>query len=261
MKTKIIRETQKMTLLNPLAVIGSNNPPEPTPFQECKREIEDLYEEAKHWLDSDPITKQIEADAINTLLNRIRDARQKADKTRKKELEPHKAICDQIQAEFNTLIGDTKSVTGLAIMAERAAKKKLEPWLLEIERQKQEEKRLAIEAERAAREAALEAVANRDQSDLTSLEEAERLIREAKQARDAAHKVDKSKAHAKGQGRATGLRSTWKATMVNTYDASAWVWRERNAELLAFVQEQADKAVRAGVRKIDGFEIEEVRVI
>ncbi len=35
----------------------------------------------------------------------------------------------------------------------------------------------------------------------------------------------------------------------------------KNTELLAFVQEQADKAVRAGVRKIDGFEIEEVRVI
>jgi len=49
--------------------------------------------------------------------------------------------------------------------------------------------------------------------------------------------------------------------MKDAKEAAAWVWIERNAELMDFVQSLADKAVRSGLRKIRGFEIIEEKVL
>lgn len=64
--------------MNDRAVIGGNNPPEPTPFELSKQAIEDLYEEARQWLDGDPVSTQAQADALNTLQARIKDAAKEA---------------------------------------------------------------------------------------------------------------------------------------------------------------------------------------
>jgi hypothetical protein len=110
------------------------------------------------------------------------------------------------------------------------------------------------EAERA-RLAAIEAMQNRDASNLEQSEEAERLVQEAKRAEAEAKRAESAKAHAKGEGRATGLRSVWRASMSDEKAAAGWMWTDHRAELMAFVQEYADKAVRSGKRTIPGFEI------
>ena len=67
-------------------MIGHNNPP--TEFEVCKKTIQDLYEEAKLWLDGEPVETQEQADALNTLESRIREAAKDAEANRKKEAKP-----------------------------------------------------------------------------------------------------------------------------------------------------------------------------
>jgi hypothetical protein len=137
----------------------------------------------------------------------------------------------------------------------------LRPYLIELDRQQQEEARLAREeADRLQREA-MEAMRQRDAANLAQREEAERIASQARAAEAAATKAENAKAHAKGEGRATGLRTVHRAVMVDQRQAAAWVWANHNEALMSFVQDLADKAVRAGQRNIQGFEVIEEKVL
>ncbi|MDR9813065.1 hypothetical protein [Rhizobium hidalgonense] len=247
---------------NPRAVMGGNHPPvEMTPFDAVKINITDLYDEARLWLDGTPVETQEQADALNTLKARIKDAIKAAETQRVIEGAPHKQAIDEIQARYNELIGNNKSVTGIALKAEEACNKALKPYLLELDRQQQEAARIAREeADRKQREA-MEAMRQRDAANLAATEEAEKLVQEAKKAEAAAAQAEKTRAHAKGDGRATGLRTVHRAVMVDRQLAAKWVWLDRNEELMTWIQDQADKAVRGGVRSIAGFEVIEEKVI
>jgi hypothetical protein len=241
------------------ALIGHNNPP--SPFEISKQDITDLYDEAKLWLDGEPVTTQQQADAINTLKDKIKKAADKAEANRKEEQKPWKDEIDASQARYNDLIGNNKSVTGLAIKAEQACNAALRPYLIELDRQQQEKARLAREEADRKRDEALAAMRERDASNLSDVETAESLVKDAKVAEAAATKAESVKAHAKGTGRATGLRTVHRAVMTNTREAAAWVWKDRYEELCVFIQEQADKAVRSGVRTIPGFDVIEEKVL
>lgn len=246
---------------NPRAVIGDNGGPELTAFEAIKINIVDLYDEAKLWLNGEPVTTQEQADALNTLKARIKDAMKAAETQRVIEGAPHKQAIDEIQARYNELIGSNKSVTGIALKAEEAVNAALKPYLVELDRQQQEAAHIAREeAERKQREA-MEAMRARDAANLQQREEAERLVAEAQQADAAAKQAEKVRAHAKGDGRATGLRTVHRAVMVDRQLAAKWVWLDRNEELMTWIQDQADKAVRGGARSIAGFEIREEKVL
>jgi hypothetical protein len=247
---------------NPRAVVGGNHPPEEmTAFEAVKINIVDLYDEARLWLDGTPVETQEQADALNTLKARIKDAIKAAETQRVIEGAPHKQAIDEIQARYNELIGNNKSVTGIALKAEEACNKALKPYLLELERQQQEAARIAREEADRKQEEAMAAMRQRDAANLLQREEAERLVQEAKQAEAAANQAEKAKAHAKGDGRATGLRTVYRAVLVDRQLAAKWVWLDRNEELMTWIQDQADKAVRSGVGSIAGFEIVEERVL
>lgn len=246
-----------MNAVTPIAGIGHNQPPEPmTAFDAVKINITDLYEEAKQWLDGSAVETQEQADAINTLKATIKDAIKAAEEQRIKEGAPHKAAIDEIQSRYNELIGSNKSVTGLAIKAEQACNAALKPYLLALAAKQAEDARLAREeADRKAAEAQA-AMRQRDAANLAQRDDAEQLVKEAKAAEDAARKAENVKAHARGDGRATGLRTVYRAEMVDFKAAAAWTWKDRNEELRAWVQEQADKAVRdEKLRDIPGFNI------
>ena len=244
-----------------LATIGHNGGPELTPFEVDQQAITDLYDEAKQWLDGEPVTTQEQADAINALKGAIKAAIAAADENRKAAQEPYKAEVDAIQTAYNALIGKNKSITGIAIKAEEARNAALKPYLLELDRQQQEAARLAREeAERKQREA-MEAMRQRDAANLAEREEAERLVQEAKAAEADARKAENAKAHAKGGARATGLRTVYRAELADLKAAAAWVWAERRDELADFIQEQADKSVRGGRRSIPGFNVIEEKVL
>ncbi len=250
-----------MNTVSALNLMGHNNPPEPTPFELSKQAIQDLYDEAKLWLDGEPVTTQHQADALNTLKDRIKKATKAAEENRKLDIKPYQEEVDAIQAAYNELIGKNKSVTGIAIKAEEAVNAALRPYLVELDRKQQEAARLAREEADRKREEALAAIRQRDDANLAEREQAELLVKQAKEADEAARKAEGAKAHAKGEGRATGLRTVYRAVMTDAKEAAAWVWVTRRDELMVFIQDQADKAVRAGNRKIQGFDIIEEKVL
>jgi polyhydroxyalkanoate synthesis regulator phasin len=111
--------------MHKIAQIGDNNPP--SPFDEIKSRIDDLYNEAKLWLDGEPVTTQEQANALNTLENRIREAAKEAETLRKSEVKPLDEAKAEIQERFNALIGETKTVTGKTVMAISTIKSFLKP--------------------------------------------------------------------------------------------------------------------------------------
>lgn len=243
------------------AAIGHNNPPEKTVFEAHEANIDDLFEEAKVWFDGSVVQTQQEADAVNTLITRTRSAEKAADDERKKEVAPFDKSKKEVQDRYNTLIGNTKAITGKTVAIVRAAKISLEPFLQKL-RAEQEAKAKAEreEADRKQREA-MEAMQQRNAGNLEQSIAAEKLVDEAKKADAQAVRAAKQKAHAKGEGRATALRSVWRAHMVDKKEAAKWAMNNHTDEFLTFAQTKADQDVRAGTRAIAGFNVVEEKVL
>ncbi len=227
-----------------IAQIGDNNPPEPTPFEAIAQEINDLYDEAKGWLDGRPVTSQGQADGLNQLINLIGDAEKRADKLRKEEVKPFDDGKKEVQARYLPLIGQTKTITGKAIMAKEGAKKALAPWLEKIDAEKREKERIAAEKAEALRAEADAARAKASADDLAAREEADRLADEARKAAQKAAYAAKDKAQAvSGTGRATGLRTYHTAEITDMRKFAQWVWERRRADLDDWMTHFANRLV------------------
>lgn len=227
-----------------VATIGHNRPPEPTPFEAVEKKIEDLYDEAKNWLDGEPVTSQGMADSLNKLINLIRDAEKEADELRKAEAKPHDDAKAAIQSRYAPLIGNTKSMKGKTVLALDAAKKALTPWLDKVEQEKREAERKAREEAEAAQKAAEESFRSSQADDLAAREEAERLAEQAKKADIAARVAAKDKGQAKsGTGRATGLRTYYTPEITDATAFARYLWQHRRSEMDGFLTEMARKMV------------------
>lgn len=240
--------------MNVHASIGHNGGPELTPFELSAQEVQDLFEEAKLWLDGEPVTTEDQASALNTLETRIRKAAKDAEARRKAEAKPFDDGKAEVQARY-------KPLTEKADKALESVKAAFKPYLIELDRIQQEAARKAREEADKIRAEALKAMQERDHANLEQSIAAEQLVKDAKAAEQAAIKAQNAKAHAKGEGRATGLRTVYRAEMIDAKAAAAWVWKDCNPELLEFVQDRADKAVRAGAMAIPGFKIHEEKVL
>lgn len=233
-------------------MIGHNRPPDG--FAICKKRITDLYEEARQWLDGEPITDQEQADALNTLASHIRDAAKEAEENRKIEAKPFDDGKADVQARYKPL----KTMADNALDSVKAA---LVPYLMELDRKQRE---IAENARKEAEQKRIEAelaFAVRDASNLEQREQAEKLLADAKSAEAAAARSEKAKAHAKGDGRATGLRTHWAVTVENETAAMQWAWMAYRSEMLAACLDLAKAEVRRGKRSIEGFSIIEEKVL
>ena len=255
--------------LNPRAIVGGNHPPAPidevppTPFEMSEVEIGDLYAEAKNFLDGEPIASQALADAVSKLIDDLRKAAKLADERRVEENRPFDDGKAEVQARYNALIEDNKKAGrfGKAILAMNLAKQALAPWLQKLE----DEKRAAAEAARKIADeklrAAQEALRASQVADLEKREAAEALIREAEKADAAATKAENDKAHAKGGAKAMGLRSVWRAEMVDASAFAKYVWVDHRPELTEFLETLASKLVLGGKRSLPGVNVIEDRVL
>lgn len=248
---------------NPRAAAGGNNPPDPAleAYEAHKVNCEDLYAEAKNWCDGEPITTQEQADEVGKLLGMLREAATDAEKARKAEVKPLDEAKTAVQARWNELIGDTTKVKGIVLKAQDACKAALAPWL----RKKEEEQRAAAEAARKEAEekaaAAAEAFRSAQAADLEAQEQAEELIKAAEQAQKDARKAENAKANSGGGDyRAVGLRSVWTPALTDPAAALKHYAQRRPDELKAFLLKLAQDDVRAGVRTIPGFVVDETRV-
>lgn len=250
-----------LTAENPRAVIGGNAPP-PTPFAIVLKKIEDLYDEAKLWMDGEPISSQEQADGIANLMAMIRAAEAEAEALRVAEKKPLDVQIAEIQSRFAPLIADTKSVKGKTVRAIEACKAALAPWLKKIADEKQAREDAARAVADEARRIAEQAIRSRDATNLAESEAAEQLVKDAKRAEQTANRIGRESVTSGGTvGRAIGLRTVWVATLTNFRDAAAHYYVTAKDEMTVFVQGLADKEVAAGKRMIPGFEIKDEKVL
>ncbi|MFU0504142.1 hypothetical protein [Pseudaminobacter sp. NGMCC 1.201702] len=207
--------------------------------------IQDLYDEAKNFADGEPIDSEEMHDAITKLYDAIHDAGKAADALRVEVKKPLDEQINAIQSRFNPFIQPKKGKVDLA-------KASLGALLAAWRRHVQEEKaHIAEEARKEAERLAEEARAIRKDGNLEATEAAELLIKEAAAVSRFA------KAQEKGP---TGLRTVWRAELVDIEKALDWAYGRDPDAFRALCQSQADAVVRAGMRMVPGFRVFDEKV-
>lgn len=233
------------TAENPRAVIGSNAPP---PLIAHISNIEDLYAEARLWLDGKPIASDADAEGVAKLLTQIREARKAADEQRKVEKKPHDDAGKAVQEAWTPLLAKCDLAAG-------AAKDALTPWQIAKEA---EQRAAADKARKEADDAAERAqAALRASTNLEAREDAEELLKAAGKADKAAKRLDNAKPQVSGGGKAIGLRTYWIAEMADRRLALAHYMTTRPDDLTAWLLDMAQKDVSAGKRDIPGINAKE----
>lgn len=225
---------------------GRNEPPDPA--QAFSLHLDDLEEQARQFLDGDPIANEAQAEAVSRLLSMVRKASNDADEARKVEKKPHDDAAKEVQSKWKPIL------TKADLIAE-TAKKVLTPWLNKLA----DEQRAAAEAERQEAErlaaAAREALEKAGTS-LSARIGAEALLKAAGAADRTAKRAEKAKAHVEGGERAVGLRTTYKYEITDTTAFARWVWGNRKNDMATFLDGIAAKEARQGPRTIPGLLIE-----
>lgn len=243
----------------PRAITNGHNggPPlddTPSPYETVKQEIEDLFEEAKHWADGEAITSQDMADAITTLHDGLHEAGKRADEARIAEKEPLDKAVKEIQDRYNKLIGNTKTTgKGKVVLGKESLQTLLTPWRTRVAAEKEAAAKAAREeADRITREA--EAAIRASAGNLEEREKAEELLKEAKQVDRWAKREDKAATTG------TGLRTVWHADLVDEALGLDWAYGKSPERFKDVVQQMANEAVRSGLRSVPGFVVREERV-
>lgn len=220
-----------------IAVIGHNNPPEPTPFDIASEAIEEVYAESLHWLDGGEVTTPEEHDAVDRLLNLAKAARDAADKQRQIEKRPHDKAAKEVQTKYAPLLSRAEMVA-------EGCKAALTGYRVRLDAEKRAVAEAARrEADRQA-EAAQAALRATQLTDLAAREAAEALVKEAQDARKAAAKAEKPTA--------TGLRTSYRAEVTEPVVFARHVWQDHHDELVVFLETIATRLVREGFRQLPG---------
>ena len=240
---------------NPAAVAGHNLPPEPTPFEQSKTEIEDLFLEAKNWLDGEPVQTQEQADAVARLMTELRAAVKRADERRIAENKPFDEGKAAVQQRYNPLIQKDRGKADIAIAT---CKQALVPFLAreEAERAARADalRREADERQEAARDAMRASHMN-----LADREIAEWLLLDAHAAGRRATKEEKTKSAARGGGRAISMRTRYRAAITDRREVARFMWVTCPEQFDALLLRLAQAFVDAGRRTIPGIEVLEER--
>lgn len=233
-----------------VAEIGHNHPPEESAFAGFHAHIGDLFDEAKNFLDGEPIGNEAMAEAVSKLMGDIRTAAKDADKARAEEKKPHDDAGKAVQARWKPLLDRAE-------MAVDACKKALAPWLQrKAEEQRQAAEKARQEAEEKAK-AAAEAARATTLDDLAGREATEALVADAKAAEADARRAEKARPQATGGARAATLRTTYRPELVNASEALKHFVKTRPEEIKACLQRLAEVDVRNGQRTLPGFVVHE----
>lgn len=237
------------------AVMGDNNPPEPTQFEAFKTHLDDLRLEAGNWLDGTPVESQAQADEVSRLMDEYRKAGGDADKARAAEKAPHLDASRQVDEKWRPLI------SGASLCVE-TCKKVLQPWLTKLANDQREAAEAARKEAEAKQAEAAAAVRAAEATDIAAREAAETKVAEAKEAERAARQAEQARPQATGGARATTLRSYFTPVLTDGVAASRHYWQVDRQAVEAFMLTLAAKDVASGKRSIPGFRIdEEKRVV
>jgi len=228
--------------------IGHNGGPplEPTPFEAAKITIDDIFMEAKAWLDGSAITNEKEAAAVELLLDMARKGKQEADAARKKENGPFDTGKAEVQTRYNPILKRADLIVD-------AGRKALTPWKAAVLAERERVAAAArLEADRIAKEAQDAIRASR--GDVEAREAAELLLKESKTVERAAKRAEKSTTTD------IGMRSTWTPRIIDWSAALDWAFEKSPDAFESMTLDLARSAVRGGARTIPGFAIEQIKV-
>ena len=237
-----------------VAVIGDNNPPEPTLIEAAREKITDLELEANNWFDGAEVENQGQADEVSKIIDAARAAKKRFEADHKVEKQPHLDAGRAVDAAWKPLIAATDRVV-------EVAKAALTPFLIAQERAK----RAAEEAAKArADELAAEArrLAAQNDGSLAAAKARDAAIEDARiaDARAAAAERDKAGAKGAGMARTVSLRTTWRASVVDRRALLNHIARTRPDDLSEWLDTWAATAVRLGARDLPGVETYEEKV-
>jgi hypothetical protein len=233
-----------------LAPIGHNAPPEP--FQLFAESIEDLLIEAGNYLDGKEIETEEQEAAVASILTRLRREANGADDQRKAEKKPHDDAAKEVQAKWTPLL--RKADLGV-----ECAKNALSAFLRKKEAAQRAAAQAAIEEARRQASAAAQAALDVRADDLAGRTTVQVLQENAADAQKRADRLSKAKVQAKGGERAVSLRTAYRAEITDATAFARWMWANRNAELLTFLEEVAQRECRNGPKGIPGIIVHEER--
>lgn len=222
-----------------------------SPFDDASTHIDDLYAEAKNWLDGSAIENQAQCDALDVLDKSLLDAGNRLEALRIEEKKPLDDQVKAIQDRYNPYIQKDKGKVAIArstLNPLRAAWKKR---LAAEAAAKADKARREAEEERAKADAAIRASAG----NLEARESAEEALATAKEAEKYAAKLDKKATVG------TGLRTYYHAELVDLTAAIRYYWTLHKQAFADLVCDMAEKDAGEGVT-IPGFRVfEEKRAL
>lgn len=216
------------------ATIGHNGAPALDAFSMA---LDDVYVEAKNFLDGAPVENKAQADAIGVILSTARRLRRDADSARAEEKRPHDEAGKAVQVKWRPLLERADNIIA-------AAQKPLAAFL-EAEDRRQQEAAAAARAEamRQQREAA--EAARQAEGNLSATEDAKALQKAADAATKAAAKAEKEKPQVAGMDRAVGLRTYQIADVTDRRTLLEHVLRNDPDAITEWLAEYARKALPA----------------
>lgn len=215
-----------------------------SPFDAMEVHVDDLYSEAKNWLDGQAIENDGQAQAVDALLDMLREAEKARKAAFDEEKRPHLEAGRAVDAKWKPL----KERIERAVAGCRAV---LTPYRQEQDRlRREEEERKRQEAEAKRREAQ-EALQASSPGNLDEREKAEAALEEAKKAEAAANKISRE---------ATGLRTSYEAEITDINAAVQHYWKTDREEFFILIRRLADRDAKAKKRNIPGIHISEKKV-
>lgn len=230
-----------------------NNPPESTPLEKLREVVADLLAESSHWFDGKAIETEEQAAQVARILDAARKVKTQADGQRKTEKQPHADAASAVDAAWKPIIADCDRVG-------ECAKRATTAWLIQLDEIKRERE---AEVRRVAEEKAANArkLAEANDGSLAATMARDHAIEDSKKEQAALSRAAHDKANAKGEGmgRAIGLRTVYRAEIVDRRELLHHIMRTAADELEAWTLQWAQSHVRAGRRTIPGVVVHEDR--
>ncbi|VDS07541.1 hypothetical protein PARHAE_00718 [Paracoccus haematequi] len=210
--------------LNPRAVIGANNPPDP--LDEICAQFEAAREEAANWLDGHPVENEAQMKAVDVLRKQAREWRMALEAGQKSATAPLYDAYKTEGARWKPTIEDAQRIEKGLVALVDGFKRKLAEEKAEAERAAHAEAaRKMREAEEAARKA--------NAADLEEQRAAAEAQREAEEAQ--------RRAAAASKDTVKGMRNETRYEIEDHRKLLNWIAVNRRDDLTVFIEDWARK--------------------
>lgn len=229
-----------MNALNPRAVIGGNNPPDP--IDTALEPYASLLEEVGHWLDGKAVENDGQLAATDALLKELKAARKAVDTARDECTKPLHEVWKAEVARWKPTQDDLDRQVKCLVAAQAPYKARLAA----------EKEAARVAAEQAAREKAEAARQAHIAANAASIEEqrrADELMAEAEAAQRQAARASKDTVK--------GMRTVQIYEIESHKLALNWIARNDREAVTAFIEEYVRRNFKA--KPIEGVKVETVK--